>query len=339
MFCIIILMVIGIQLVLNATNFTKLMEVDSTTPHQNLRNMDNLTDIFIKKKNKNKNKKRRVVMSLTAVPSEIPEMLNITINNLLYDQTYIVDIIYLNIPYMQLRNNNKLYPSTSKLREYFPQKGVIINRILADAGPTTRYLGGIEFEDDPDTLILTMDNDPWNFHEFTIQQLVEYSQFDPDSVWTIWGENILWNPNTDYWAVDYWRYPLIINDTFKKSWNKVEIFRAVNGVAFKRKWFDDLWYNSTDYNIGCFWTDDHWFSFNVERQGIEIKIIHDYDQSVREREERQQQQAKRRLGTLTEVNSGLKSDPLCTIAVMKAHPNIWPNARDINAKEQSNLGN
>ena len=276
----------------------------------------------------NRSPKQRVVMSLTAVPSEIPVLLNATINNLLFDQTKTVDAIYLNIPYMQLRNDNKLYPSTSELHGFFPQNKVIINRVLADAGPTTRYLGGIEFEHDPETLILTMDMDPWNFHQFTIAQLVEYAEFDRESVWTIWGENIAWNPRSGFWGVDYWRYPMVINDTFNKSWNRVEIFRAVNGVAFRRKWLDHLWFNSTDYHVGCFWTDDHWFSFNMERQGIEIKLIHDYDQAVRDREQKQEQ---RRLGTLTQVNEGLKSDPLCTIAIMEKHPDIWVNARDINA--------
>ena len=159
----------------------------------------------------------RVVMSLTAVPSEIPLQLNNTINNLLYEQSLIVDCIYINIPYIQLRDNNPLYPSTDELHAMFPQNGVIIHRILADAGPTTRYLGAIEMESDPETLVITMDMDPWNFHNFTIQQLVDYAHFDRNSVWTVWGENILWNPMTGYWAVDYWRYPLVINDTFQKS--------------------------------------------------------------------------------------------------------------------------
>ena len=59
---------------------------------------------------------QRVVMSLTAVPSEIPKMVNETINNLLFKQSYTVDVIYLNIPYIQLRNNNALYPSTFSSR-------------------------------------------------------------------------------------------------------------------------------------------------------------------------------------------------------------------------------
>lgn len=266
----------------------------------------------------------RVVMSMTAVPSEIPEALN----NLLYEQSFVVDCIYLNIPYIQLRNKNALYPSTEELRVMFPQNGVIIHRILADAGPTTRYLGAIELESDPETLVITMDMDPWNFHNFTIQQLVEYAHFDRNSVWTVWGENMVWNPLTGYWAVDYWRYPLVIDDTFQKSWNTVEILRAVNGVAFRRKWFDDLWFNATDYHIGCFWTDDHWFSFNMERQGIGIKLIHDYEQSVKEREEKNQ----RRLGTLTQVNNELNSDSQCTINIMKRHRDIWVNVRDEHAE-------
>lgn len=326
---IIILIVIGTQLVLNATNFSQLMEIDTMTPRQSLGN--GTIRIYPPKPGKSRNKPR-VVMSLTAVPDEIPKMVNITLNNLLYDQTCRVDIIYLNIPYMQLRNNNKLYPSTSELHEMFPQDGVIINRILADSGPTTRYLGAIEFEKDPDTLIMTMDHDPWNFHEFTIEQIVEYSQWEPNSVWTVWGECIEWNPRSDFWGVYYGRYGQMIDDKFNKSWEKVEIFRAVNGVSFRRKWLDEWWYNSTDYNIGCFWTDDHWFSFNMARQGIDIKLIHDYQQAARERDEREKRDnddrsQQRRLGTLTEVNNGLKSDPSCTIAIMKEHPDIWPDVR------------
>ena len=122
---------------------------------------------------------------------------------------------------------------------------------------------------------------------------------------------------------------MIIDKEYEKSWNKVEIFRAVNGVAFRRKWLDDIWYNSTEYDLGCFWTDDHWFSFNMERQHVPIKLIHDYQQSIKEQSEKGKQ---RRLGTLTEVNNGLKSDPSCTIAIMEHHPEIWRAARNESLK-------
>ena len=124
---------------------------------------------------------------------------------------------------------------------------------------------------------------------------------------------------------------MIFNKIFEKLWNEVEIFRAVNGVAIRRKWFDDIWYNATDYDLGCFWTDDHWFSFNMERQNVSIKLIHDYQQSIREQQS-ENNEKQRRLGTLTQVNNGLKSDPSCTIAIMKKHPSIWKNARNETAK-------
>jgi len=271
----------------------------------------------------------RTVMTLTAVPSEIPLLVNQTLNNLLFKQSLVVDVIYLNIPYIQLRDGNALYPSTNDLQNMFPQDRVVIHRILGDCGPTTRYLGAIELESNPEAIVMTMDHDPWNVDQSTVQQLVEYAQFDAESVWTVWGENMVWNPVTGYWAVDYWRYPLVINESRHRSWNEVEILRAVNGVAFRRKWLDDIWFNATDYHIGCFWTDDHWFSFNMARQGVSIKLIHDYAQSVREREERLRSEMEhRRLGTLTEVNSKLNSESECTISIMQHHDDVWLNVRN-----------
>ena len=188
--------------------------IQHATNIENLKNiMSNVNDINIntqqKKETEFTNKRPRIVISLTAVNKEIPNEVNNTINNLLFKQTYKdwIDTIHLNIPYLQLRHDNQLYPSTDILRQYFPQSKVQINRILADSGPITRYIGAIENEKNNDTIIITLDMDPWNFNLNTIEILVNYSLYDDNCVWTVWGENFEWHtnihPSRKDWNVNY----------------------------------------------------------------------------------------------------------------------------------------
>eukprot|EP01084_Bolivina_argentea_P083121 150508_1 len=266
----------------------------------------------------------RVVVSISATPNEIQTNINSTINWILgADQTYKIDAFYLQIPYMQIRNNNKLYPTTSKLKTLFPQEKIIINRLFVDYGPMSRYIGIMDLETDPETIIISFDIDITRKQKVNnfISKFVKHMKYDPNSWWTMHGESVVFNVSKQEIIGRKWQTsPIEYDDENEIAWDIRTIFRATGGIAYKRKFLDNLWYNATEYYIGCFWDDDHWMSFNLNRKGIMIKIIQKY---VRDH----QSQRRRRLGSLTKINSKLNSPKLCPENIMKVHPNIWTEMR------------
>jgi hypothetical protein len=118
---------------------------------------------------------------------------------------------------------------------------------------------------------------------------------------------------------------------------------GVGGLLFQPKHFLDFWWNQTDYHESCFWDDDRWVSFQMERQGIAMKVIHDTEEynvsslllsssSMRAAKQQQQQQLQvnshhRRLGSLTLVTEKLESARTCPIAWLNQHPETYPTAR------------
>ncbi|ETO07068.1 hypothetical protein RFI_30323 [Reticulomyxa filosa] len=55
------------------------------------------------------------------------------------------------------------------------------------------------------------------------------------------------------------------------EWNDIDICRGVKGILVKPKFFQEYFWNASEYFIGCWWDDDNFNSFNFERQGIARK--------------------------------------------------------------------
>jgi hypothetical protein len=313
---------------------------------------------------------RRNSITFTTMPDEIPT-LQISVRAILdfmtEDPLQTFDAVHLCVPDRPMRSQDT-YPSTSELQKLFTDPRIIIHR-LADYGPMTRYLGPLAYEQHPESAIVLFDIDSNDLtydlekedgktngrnHTRDIIHLVHASRhLDVSAVWCNQGENFVMNEFQQV-KPDWGLFPVIqvpaegSKSYGYSSWNHVHFCRGVGGMLFKPKHFVDFWYNQSEYHESCFWDDDRWVSYQMERQGFPLKVIHvpiktpptmelesiksmassssrtAVDTSTARNNERS---SHRRLGSLTEVNEFLQSDQTCPVAWLTKHPDTYPSAR------------
>jgi hypothetical protein len=315
---------------------------------------------------------RRNSITFTTMPNEIPT-LQISVRAILEfmteDPLQTFDAMHLCIPDRPMRSQDT-YPSTLELQKLFTDPRIIIHR-LPDYGPMTRYLGPLAYEQHPDSAIVLFDIDSDDLtydleqedgktngrdHTRDIIHLVHASRhLDESAVWCNQGENFIMNEFQQV-KPDWDLFPVVLVDTEAgsksygySSWNHVHFCRGVGGMLFKPKHFVDFWYNQSEYHESCFWDDDRWVSYQMERQGFPLKVIHvpiktpapiefdsvmasfssrtGVDTSTANSNNNNEKSSHRRLGSLTEVNQFLQSDQTCPVAWLTKHPDTYPTAR------------
>ena len=103
------------------------------------------------------NLNKRVVVGLAVTPKRINliERTLLSIRN----QTYQPDVIYINIPYLCIKEN-KQYIIPDFLKKLVKEnKNIKINRFDEDYGPSNKLLPILKIEKHPETLIFTADDD------------------------------------------------------------------------------------------------------------------------------------------------------------------------------------
>lgn len=113
----------------------------------------------------------RVVASLTTMPDKL-EKLQHTLDSLL-KQTYVLDAIYLSVPAVSRRLGIP-YPEMPK---NIKSKCTIVKCV--DYGPITKILGALFSEANPDTVIITFDDD-MIYPPDLVQKLIEHHIENPD---------------------------------------------------------------------------------------------------------------------------------------------------------------
>ena len=114
-------------------------------------------------------KKIRVTASLTTMPNQYDKTI-LTLQSL-HKQTYKLDAIYLSLPEKSRRLQIEYPPVPDELN----QLCTVIK--CADMGPITKLLGGLLAEQDPNTVIITFDNDmvyPDTMVENLVKNHLEY---------------------------------------------------------------------------------------------------------------------------------------------------------------------
>ena len=291
---------------------------------------------------------QRVVLSFTVVPSEIPALVHL-VQTLLQRESYLLfDAIHVCIPWMPLRQptNGASFDTTADLLSQLPSSPRIILHRLPDVGPMTRYIGPLQYEQHPSTriVIFDIDSDHMDFASTAagdmdvanISLLVHASlTVDPDAVWCNMGQDFAYHQGT---VQTVWHSSPAVNEqTFK--WNHVHMCRGVKGLLFQPRFFDDFWYNQTDYHESCFWDDDRWTSFQFERQHIPRKEVHslEWKDSYIQLPTRKttsittssSSTSRRRLGSLSNVNNELKPEQTCAPAWLEQHPETFLVSRTI----------
>lgn len=213
--------------------------------------------------------KQRLVVSMTTIPSRI-EVLYKTVKNIM-KQTQWIDRIYLNIPHKSSKGDNYVIPD--KLRRLVQRSkdyGVPIsfNRPENDFGPGTKLYPTLLKEKNPNTLIVTIDDD-MIYDRRMIETLVKEYQMDQTRVIGFHSWNV--GPGGKMWDMDSCNgdYP--------------DVIEGFGGALYTRKFFmkkvSDEWIDQSDKFIRmrkklpeCFFVDDVYISAWLAKNNIPIYI-------------------------------------------------------------------
>mgnify|MGYP002624112817 FL=1 len=195
----------------------------------------------------------RVIVSLTTIPSRVAYLDKIL--NCLRNQTYPIDKIYLNLP-EDSRREGRPYP---ELPTTLDLRGVKVVRCL-DLGPITKIAPMLQFENDPDTLIVTVDDDI-EYAPTRMEELVYWSQRFPDSA--IGGSGKI--------VGEWWNCFGYVRHVERPV--PVSIIEGYSGCIYRRKFFTTDLLNYTGAPSGAFYNDDVWISGHLARKGM-VRLIH-----------------------------------------------------------------
>lgn len=194
----------------------------------------------------------RIVVSLSTVPSRVPYLQRII--DCLLSQTYQVDRIYINLPHWSKREQCE-YP--------LPQlKGNDKIQIVRcnDHGPITKLYPALLEEQDPETLIITVDDDIEYIPE-RIETLVHWAEKFPEAA--IGGTGFIVGP---WW----WFYGTVHRP---KTPTPVSVLEGFSGCAYRRGFFSDDLIDYQDAPSGAFYNDDVWISGYLARKKIP-RLVH-----------------------------------------------------------------
>jgi len=205
---------------------------------------------------KSKETQNKIVVSFSTIPSRVEFIPNVVkeINK----QSLKPDVIYACVPYYSKRLE-KEYELPDF--EYMGDNVRIIR--CEDFGPATKLLGCVPYEDDPDTIIITIDDDQ-TYHKDVFKTLTGYGEEYPDSVFSFHAFSKELTPA---------RCPIFKNIKSPKSF----YIEGFGGVLYRRRFISPEMYSYFQHNLSrdCFVSDDLVISTWLEIEGIPRKKLCD----------------------------------------------------------------
>lgn len=193
----------------------------------------------------------RIVVTLSTLPHHM-EWLSPTLESLT-SQSLRPDDILLALP-IRSQRTGKPYSNITV------PEGVTVIRSARDYGPVTKLVPALHRELDPDTLIITVDDDKV-YHKDLVRHLAWHAEFNRRAAFGVCGWSFMWMPRPLGVVPAYVEH--LIRGTYGV---KVDVLQAVCGIAYRRGFF-----NATALETpvpSCFTTDDMWISgylANVEK--------------------------------------------------------------------------
>lgn len=218
----------------------------------------------------------RVVASYTTLPSRYEVLYKSILS--LRNQTYPLDAIYLTIPKKATRLNKEYPPLTDELTN-----SCIIVHTDIDYGPLTKIYGALMSESDPNTIIISCDDDV-DFPENFIETLISKHNEHPEVA--ICGTGALLNRGLWFISIVSSIHPF---DSWKgttgfsvgKNGRDIDLVFGVAGVLYTRNMFPDkellydelFHYSLTDDSIFC--NDDVLISGYLSKKNIKRRVFLD----------------------------------------------------------------
>lgn len=200
----------------------------------------------------------RFVVSMTTIPDRL-KFIEPVIDSV-FQQICKPDRLYLNLPYVSGKGGAYVIPDTflSKLHH---RDRVCIHR-CEEYGPITKLLPCLDEETDPETIIVTIDDDIYlNKHVFSI--LLSRHKREPTSVLAFSGMCVGKFP--------MFCQPIVCN----ANDIKVDLIQGVHTILYKREWLDKEEMLSFGKRFPKIVKshDDHWISSYLSTKNIEKTVI------------------------------------------------------------------
>ena len=192
----------------------------------------------------------RVVVSLTTTPNRLSKVSN-AVNSLLA-QRYAPDAVYLNVPEGPMkRHPERSYDEVSIPAEINSNPKVTVIRSI-DYGPATKLIPALHRETDPDTLIITVDDD-FEYPELLTEALAWEAYHRPKDALGVCGWGTMPVPGS------IGMVPVYVAYLMRPYGRYVDILQACCGNAYRRRYFSDL---TTLENMPsvCVTVDDVWIA-------------------------------------------------------------------------------
>jgi hypothetical protein len=200
----------------------------------------------------------RLIVSLTTIPSRIHRIKPVL--NSLIDQDYPADAIWLVLPRYSRREQVE-YAIPEFLQS---TRAITIVRCETDWGPATKLIPALQREEQPDTLILAVDDDNIYPRDF-VSTFLAWHRRHPDAALGYRGwplpPSLDWNDTSPLYA------------TSLCSTRAVDVVTGTWGLLVQPRFFDQA---LTDYGNSpseAFFVDDIWFNGHLARRGVPRIVI------------------------------------------------------------------
>lgn len=175
----------------------------------------------------------RVVVSLTTTPSRLSKVMN-SVNSLL-QQSVVPDQIYLNVPTGPMKRHPERSYDKVKLPKMLGNlEGILTINRCVDDGPATKLIATLRKETDPNTLIITVDDD-FEYPHRLVEALAWEATHNPKDALGVCGWGIIPMPWSSVGAV-----PAYVPYFMRPHGRYVDILQACCGNAYRRGFFRDV---------------------------------------------------------------------------------------------------
>ena len=211
---------------------------------------------------------QRVVATLTTLPGRYEKLKEALLS--LHAQSRPLDAIYLTLP-AKVTRLNLTYPP---LPESITKLCTIVN-VPIDYGPITKLLGALTKEDDPNTLIISVDDD-MIYAPDLVGKLLSNAQLQPRSA--IASGGYTFNHSFCHFMLYHNKFPWLNGWTFPHvpaDGKRVEQLYGCSGVLYKRSYFEnyDKLIALSQLTNDTFLNDDVVISAWLAKQKIPIYVF------------------------------------------------------------------
>ena len=198
----------------------------------------------------------RIIVTLTTIPPRGLSVLE-TIKSINKGNVK-PDAIYVNLPTFLPRFPDQKYPHN--LEPKLKELGVIVNH-CKDVGTLTKSVPTLQYEKDPDTLFIVIDDDGIYSENFVKGIVQGYNEFQ-----CVVGYSGIAYP--DYVKNLYGKVGYLL---FQNHGQETHILETSFGIAFKRDWIKSLYDRDFPYNKDVY--DDYVLALLFDKLKISKKVI------------------------------------------------------------------